>query len=144
MEEFRQKIKKSIKIYKAVIIGAILLWIVLLIVTKLNGITRATDFGDGFCVSVIIIMAINISQYSSALKSDEKLKKLYISETDERTRLIQERSYAVALSTTFCILGLSAMVTSFFYKPAFYTLVAVIIVIAAVQGGFQFYFSRKY
>lgn len=144
MEEFRQKIKKSIKIYKAVIIGAILLWIVLLIVTKLNGITRATDSGDGFCVSVIIIMAINISQYSSALKSDEKLKKLYISETDERTRLIQERSYAVALSTTLCILGLSAMVTSFFYKPAFYTLVAVIIVIAAVQGGFQFYFGRKY
>lgn len=144
MEEYRKKLKKSIKICRAVIVGMILLWIVLLIVTKANGITRASDFADSFCLSMVIIMAIIISQYSSALKNEEKLKKLYIKETDERSRLIEEKSYTAALSTTLCILGLSAMIASFFYKPAFYTLVAVIIVIAAVQGGFQLYYSRKY
>lgn len=144
MENFRKQLKKSIKIYRVVIIAAIILWLGLNISVKLNGKSRATDSSDGFCASVIVIMAINIVQYSAALKNDEKLKKLYIRETDERMRLIYEKSNSSSFMTAIIVLGLSAMVASFYSETVFYTLVAVILVIAFIQAGFSFYYRRKF
>ena len=107
MEDFRKQVKKTLNIYRAVLIAA---------------------FGTGVCASIITLMIVNVSRYSTALKNDEKLKKLYILETDERERLIYEKSNSSSFRAVIILLGLAA----------------IIIAIAFVQAAFKFYYRRKY
>lgn len=150
MEEFRKQVKRTLNIYRAVLIAAIVILIVLngIEITALLGEKTAADLGNGFgtgvCSSIITLMIINVCRYSAALKNDEKLKKLYILETDERERLIYEKSNSSSFRAVIILLGLAAMVASFFSKPIFYTIVAIIISIALIQAAFKFYYRRKY
>lgn len=150
MEEFRKQVQKTLNIYRAVLIAAIVILIVLNIIeiAAVSGEKNTNDlsngFGTGACGSIITLMIINIIRYSAALKNDEKLKKLYILETDERERLIYEKTNSSSFRAVIILLGLAAMVASFFSKPIFYTVVAIIVAIAFVQVAFKFYYRRKY
>ncbi len=150
MEEFRNQIRKTLNIYRAVLIAAIIILIVLNIaeITAMSGEKDTKDlsngFGTGMCASIITLMIINFCRYSAALKNDEKLKKLYILQTDERERLIYEKSNSSSFRAVIILLGFTAMIASFFSKTIFYTVVAIIIAIAFIQAAFRFYYRRKY
>ncbi len=150
MEDFRKQVKKTLNIYRAVLIAAIVILIVLNVIEIAAELGEkstndlSNGFGTGVCASIITLMIVNVSRYSIALKNDEKLKKLYILETDERERLIYEKSNSSSFRAVIILLGLAAMVASFFSKPIFYTIVAIIIAIAFVQAAFKFYYRRKY
>lgn len=150
MDDFRKQVKKTLNIYRAVLIAAVVIFAFLNIaeITALFGEESTNDlsngFGTGACASIITLMAIAIYRYNSALKNDEKLKKLYILETDERERLIYEKTNSASFRTVIILLGFAAMAASFFSKTVFYTIVAIIMVIAFVQAAFKFYYRRKY
>lgn len=150
MEDFRKQVRKTLNIYRAVLIAAIVILIVLNVIEIAAELGEkstndlSNGFGTGVCASIITLMIVNVSRYSTALKNDEKLKKLYIMETDERERLIYEKSNSSSFRAVIILLGLAAMVASFFSKPIFYTIVAIIIAIAFVQAAFKFYYRRKY
>ena len=143
MENFRKQAKRTLIIYIAVLIAAIALWSGFSAVEAAGGENNSSNFGTGFCAGVIAFMAINILRYSTALKNDEKLKKLYIAETDERGKLICEKSDVSAFKVILCIVVLSAMVASFYSDMVFYTLIAVMLTIIFVKEGFRFYYRRK-
>ncbi|MDE6710353.1 MAG: hypothetical protein K2J76_07675 [Oscillospiraceae bacterium] len=144
MENIRKQAKKTLKIYIAILIASILLFVVFNAVEAAGGANNSSTFGRGFCAGVIAFMAINILRYASALKNDEKLKKLYISATDEREKLICEKSDVSAFKVILCIVVLSAMVASFYSDMVFYTLIAVMLTIIFVKAGFRFYYRRKF
>lgn len=150
MEDFRKQVRKTLNIYRAVLIAAIVILIVLNVIEIAAELGEkstndlSNGFGTGVCASIITLMIVNVSRYSTALKNDEKLKKLYILETDERERLIYEKSNSSSFRAVIILLGLAAMVASFFSKPIFYTIVAIIMAIAFVQAAFKFYYRRKY
>lgn len=144
MENFRKQAKRTLKIYIAVLITAIALWVFFTVLRIAGGEENSSNFGTGACGGIITLMALNIARYSAALKDDEKLKKLYIAETDERARLIYEKTNSASFRTAIIVLGLSAMVASFYSETVFYTLVAVIMVIAFIQAIFSFYYRRKF
>lgn len=144
MEEFRKQAKKTLNFYIAMLTAAIVLWGVFSAVEIAGGENNSSNFGSGFCAGAIAFMAVNILRYSTALKSDEKLKRLYISATDEREKLICEKSDSSSFKAILCILVLSAMVASFFSDTVFYTLIAAMMVVIFVKAGFRFYYRRKY
>lgn len=150
MEDFRKQVQKTLNIYRAVLIAAIIVLAVLntIEITALFGEESTNDlsngFGTGACASIITFMIICVCRYSAALKNDEKLKKLYILETDERERLIYEKTNSASFRTVIILLGFAAMAASFFSRTIFYTIVAIIMVIAFVQAVFKFYYRRKY
>lgn len=144
MEEFRKQARKAFKIYTAVLITAIVLWVVFTVLEIGGGENNSSNFRSGVCAGITTIMAINTVRYSAALKNDEKLKKLYIAETDERTRLIYEKTNSSSFRALVIVLGLSAMVSSFYSDTVFYTLIAVIFVITFIQAIFSFYYRRKF
>ena len=143
MKNFRKQAKITLKIYIAVLAASILLFVVFNAVEAAGGANNSSTFGRGFCAGVIAFMAINILRYAAALKNDEKLKKLYISATDEREKLICEKSDSSAFKTILCIVVLSAMVASFYSDMVFYTLIAVMLTILLVKEGFSFYYRKK-
>lgn len=144
MENFRKQAKRTLIIYIAVLAVAIVLWVVFTVFDIAGGENNSSNFREGACAGVTALMALNAARYSAALKNDEKLKKLYIAETDERTRLIYEKSNSASFRTVVIVLGLSTMVASFYSETVFYTLIAVIFVIVFIQVGFNFYYRRKF
>lgn len=151
MDEFRSRVKKILNIYRAVLITAIVIFAALNIF-EITGIleseTVESDIGNGFgtgiCTAIIFFMAISIYKCSSALKNEDKLKKLYIAETDERERLIYEKTNSSSFRTIIILLGLSEMIASFLSKTVFNTIFVIIIAIAFIQVAFKFYYRRKY
>lgn len=143
MEDFRKQAKRTLIIYIAVLVIAIVLWVVFS-VFDIAGEESSSDFRTGACSGITGLMVINIVRYAAALKSDEELKKLYIASTDERARLIYEKSNSASFRTALIVLGLSSIVASFYSETVFYTLIAVIFVIIFIQVIFNFYYRRKY
>ncbi len=144
MEEFRKKAKRTIKICWTVIIAAVVLWMVLLITVAAIDVPDTDIDSIGGLGGFIAVMAVNIAQYSAALKDDKKLKKLYIDETDERTRLIREKSDSLTFNLIIGILAASVFISSFFSRTVFYTIGAVLLVVALIKGGCQLYYNKKY
>lgn len=147
MEEFRKKAKTASKIYIAVLIAAVLLTVVFKVMEHndtRDEYTLSSGFGSGFCAGMIFFAALKTAEYSSALKDDEKLKKLYIRETDERERLIFEKSRSSSSRMFMVTMGLSAIPASYFSEAVFYTLLSGIAVLALMQTAFDFYYRRKY
>ncbi|MDE6710354.1 MAG: hypothetical protein K2J76_07680 [Oscillospiraceae bacterium] len=144
MENFRKQAKRTLKIYIFVLAVAIVLWVVFTVLEIAGGENNSSNFRNGACAGIATLMALNIVRYSAALKDDEKLKKLYIAETDERTRLIYEKSNSSSFRTLIIVLGLSTIVSSFYSDTVFYTLIAVIFVIIFIQAIYSFYYRRKY
>ena len=144
MENIRKQAKKTLIIYIAVLIASIVLWVFFNVVEIRGGENNSSNFGRVFCVGEIAFMAVNIARYSAALKSDEKLKRLYISVTDEREKLICEKSDSSSFKAILCIIVLSAMVASFYSDTVFYTLIGVMMTIIFVKAGFRFYYRRKF
>lgn len=144
MENFRKQVKKTLIIYIAVLAAAIVLWVGFNIVEAVGGVNNSSDFGMGFCAGAIVFMAVNILRYSAALKNDEKLKRLYIAATDEREKLICEKSDSSSFKTILCIIIISAMAASFYSDTVFYTLIAVMMTVIFVKAGFRFYYRRKF
>lgn len=149
MEEFRKQAQKAVKIYRAILITAVVILVVLNVIEIVCEISNINEglgsgFGTGACASIITFMAISLGRYSAALKDDEKLKKLCIAQTDERERLIYEKTNSSSFRAIIILLGFAAMVASFFSKPIFYTIVAIIVAIAFIQVAFKFYYRRKY
>ncbi len=144
MENFRKQAKKALIIYIAVLTAAIVLWVGFSVLEAAGGENNSSNFGSGFCMGAIFFMAVNIARYSAALKDDEKLKRLYISATDEREKLICEKSDSSSFKTILCIIVLAAMVASFYSDTVFYTLIAVMLTIMFIKAGFRFYYRRKF
>lgn len=143
MEDFRKQAKKTLAGYIAVLAAAVVLWGVFGALEAAVGENNSSNFGTGFCAGAIAFMAINILRYATALRNDEKLKKLYTSETDGRGKLICEKSDVSAFKAILCIVVLAAMGASFFSDTVFYTLVAVMLTLIFVKEGFRFYYRRK-
>ena len=144
MENIRKQAKKTLKIYIAILIVSVLLLVVFNFIETAGGANNSSTFGKGFCAGEIAFIAVNILRYTMALKNDEKLKKLYISVTDEREKLICEKSDVSAFKAILCIVVLSAMVASFYSDMVFYTLIVVMITIILVKEVCRFYYRRKY
>lgn len=147
MEEFRKKAKTARKIYIAVLIAAAVLAMFFNVLERFDardGQSMSKGFSDGFCAGMVVFMSLKTAEYTSALKDDEKLKKLYIRETDERTRLICEKSNSAALRTFMVVLGLSAIPASYLSETVFYTLLAALFVLMFIKVIFDFYYRRKF
>ena len=143
MDNFRKQAKKTLAGYIAALAAAIAMWGIFSAVEIFGVENNSSNFGTGFCAGAIAFMAINILRYSVALKNDEKLKKLYISETDDMVKLICEKSDVSAFRAILCIVVLAAMGASFFSDTVFYTLIAIMLTLIFVKEGFRFYYRIK-
>ena len=143
MENFKKQIFKKLVVC---IIFAVLTATVYIAVYVL--FSEKTMFSAGFSTGLfaawITIIIANAVRYCSTLKDPEKLKKLYIAETDERTRLIHEKTASGSFTASVFILGLTTLIASFFSETITYVLAGVIGVMAIVKVSFKFYYDRKY
>ncbi len=142
MENF----KKKLMVRKSILQGYFGLIVVL--IACLNTFTsHSENFQIGFIVGVAlgteILAAKFIAKYSAALKSQEKLKELYISENDERCKYIEAQIGSLGLNVVIAILALATIVSGFFSQTIFFSLLGAVLCSTLVKAFFKIYFRNK-
>lgn len=105
-------------------------------------------FSIGFSVGILIaalgFLVKEIIECEKALKSENKLRKLYIKETDERVKLIREKIGGKGLDLLFFVIVLAAAISSFWNTMVSITLIAVTGCIAIIKLALKAYYWKKY
>lgn len=116
--------------------------------SSVSGAAETSDFTSGFrtgfCSGIIGFAVIKAIFCAAALKNEQKLKAMYIRETDERTALILQKTASSSFCVTIMALAVASVAASFFSMTVLYTLIAIIFFIVFVRMIFQFYYTRKY
>lgn len=106
-----------------------------------------SDAIHGFQVGVVLglqmVMLVFMAKYSKALKDDNELKKLYIEENDERTKLISYKTGRVGFCVILGGIGMATVISGFFNTVVFITLLTVLVFTVIVQGVLYMYYKRN-
>lgn len=140
MQLFRQKIKTRLTF------GGLYCALVLVLVGILRtfGLEENNlDFTIGFAAGIEAIVIYYMMQSIAALKSEEKLKKLYIEENDERNKLIKEKVGGSVINFVLLSLSLAMLISGFFNKIVFFTLLATVLYITVVMLVLKIYYNKK-
>lgn len=100
-------------------------------------------FTSGFFVGVQAVMIYFMYQYIAALKNEEKLKALYIAETDERNKYIAAQIGGTGIDIILCGLALAMVVSGFLNRTVFLSLLAALLFCALVKGCLKIYYNKK-
>ena len=143
MEKFRKQIKIKLFMY---IVFAVLMPAAYIAVSFIypDNDTFSAGYSAGFCSGFTLVSLVFAVKYAVVLRDPEKLKKLYVLETDERSRLIREKTASGSFVITVFILGFATVIATFFSDTVVCVLAAVIGVMAAVKMSLKFYYDRKY
>jgi hypothetical protein len=82
--------------------------------------------------------------YSKAIKQPEQLRILYIKENDERRQFINTQIGHYGFHIVFLGLVFATVISGYFNKIVFMTLLCVVAFVGIVKGSLKFYFWRKY
>lgn len=149
MENFRKVLKKrlslmvSFNVVAAAFIGLIGAYGNMTAISNDNIAEMIHGFQVGIFLGLQIVMLLYISKYRNALRDEEKLKRLYIEEHDERTKLIKEKIGGVGFNFTLGAIGTATIVSGFLSEVVFLTLLGVLLFTVFVKGFLKLYYRNK-
>jgi hypothetical protein len=113
--------------------GLFLLIVGLILVAALrerfNIPAHAIGFTAGFVSSLSVCLVIYIVRNVRALRSEEKLRKMFIAETDERSVMLLEKSLYITVCLLVFIVSAAALVAVFINVTVAITLVSVLVLL---------------
>lgn len=143
MEKFRKQIKIKLVMYIAFAVLMTAVYVAVRFIYP-DSDTFSAGYGYGFCSGFTLVSVVFAVKYAVVLKDAEKLKKLFVLETDERSLLIREKTASGSFVITVFILGFATVIATFFSDTVVCVLAAVIGVMAVVKMSLKFYYDRKY
>lgn len=152
MEKTLETYKKTLA-QRQVIVGCGLIFIsvcVLVINYFFGGIVgdHVPDFIHGFQLGLFtgleLLMVFYVVKLIRAQKNDDRLRKMYISEHDERSASIRLHTFATSGVVSLVLIAFAAIVAGFFDEKICLTLIVVLIVEAYIKLPFKIYYSKKY
>lgn len=146
MEDYRKKLRKRNWILLAALMTLATLLTAMLLLRH-QYLTRMPDFFQGYAVGAFAgaIGSLSLLLFSTvyAMRKPERLKKLYIQETDERTVLIHQKTFTYGLAILIFALVIGVIVACFFNETVFFTLLVIIFLLMFILLGTKTYFDKK-
>lgn len=140
MEIFKQKLRNRL-IFAGIYCAIILILIFVAGYIGLND--SATSFALGFGVGIEAVMIFFIVKCIIALKSEDKLKKLYIEEHDERQKHLNAMVGGAGINISILFLALAMLISNYFNQTVFLTLLAVIMFVILLKLTLKIYYNKK-
>ncbi len=113
-----------------------------------TGGERVSDFISGFrlgvCLGVEFVAVLYIIKSGMALRDEEKLKRLYIKETDERIQMIRSKAGSSGMFVAMGGLMLGAIVAGYFNNVVSLTLIGASVFVSLVMVLLKVYYLKKY
>ncbi len=142
MEKFRKKVEKRLKIDTMICACSLALYFALIFLTK-----GASDFAQGVSMGVFIgmefVAVYNLARTYATLHNEEKLKEMYIKETDERNIAIQKETSQKGSTISMAGTAMAAIAAGFFDEKICFTLVAALLFSALVTIIVNAYYNKK-
>jgi len=148
MEKYRNSLKKRLIFMclgTALFAAANVLMLVFLDISgdeHRRGFIIGFQMGLGCCALGFLISFI--IKYSSAMRSDEKLKKMQIDESDERKQLIYQKSGSSGMNFAMFGLAAASIAAGYFDFTVFITLICACFFVSLTRASLKIYYRRKY
>jgi hypothetical protein len=97
----------------------------------------------GLMCGTILIGVYILAIYIRALRNDDLLQKLFISETDERNILIRSKTGGMAINIIMAALVLATIVSGVFSEIVYFTLLMTLLFVAIIKGALKLYYRSK-
>ena len=138
-QTFRKKLQRK------VIVGRILIFIIL-IGLAWSHFHSLDDLQEGVMVGILLGISLMVLRYNLALSREENFEKLYIQVTDERNRMIDEKTrtllFNILLLLVACLSVLSMIFPIILSLNQFLTLT--IILVLGLYYLLRFILSKRY
>ena len=138
-QEFRKKIQRK------VIVGRILIFIILIGLVW-SHFHSLDDLQEGVMVGILLGISLMVLRYNLALSREENFEKLYIQVTDERNRMIDEKTrtllFNILLLPVACLSVMSMIFPIILSLNQFLTLT--IILVLGLYYLLRFLLSKRY
>lgn len=110
--------------------------------------SNETDFVRGFQLGVFIgiqlLLLKTMTKTRTTLKNPQDLRSMYIKESDERTRLITDKSNTATLQFGCVAIGLVSVIAGFFSPVIAVTLACTLLCIALLRLGLKRYYQNQF
>ena len=151
MDEYRKQLKKRL-VVSGILMGAMILFVAtagtIWYRMSLTSQEHLSDFMHGVPTGMApafgVLGVVYYIKVLMALKNEDKLRALYIKEHDERTLMIESKSFSLGFGITLYALVLGTMVAAFFNTVVALTLFCVIAFMAFLKLGLRLWYSKKY
>ena len=101
-------------------------------------------FISGASLGILALLLFGLIRNLLALRDENKLKKLYIKESDERQAQICTLAMSAAMRASLVLWLVAVIVAGYFSVTVSLTLLASLFAVSLVTIGFKLYFMRKY
>lgn len=101
-------------------------------------------FQTGVFMTLVFMMVFFGVRNGIAISNPERLKKLYISETDERTLFIRQKSGSTGMNVIIYGLIVGAIVTGCINYTVFLTLLGACLFVVTVRVFLKIYYRNKF
>jgi hypothetical protein len=140
MEDFKRKLRS--RITYGIAYGLLVLLVMCIAwITEIED--HATSFALGFSCGILLVVIAYILKCRSALKSEDKLRALYIEETDERQKHIGERVGATGINISIAVFSLAMLISNYYSPIVFFTLLAVTLFIVLLKSMLILYYAKR-
>jgi hypothetical protein len=147
MENFRNEMRKKVLMYQY-ISGFTGLCIIFLEVFNRSNPLNMSDFSRGIQLGIFVGIALAtlyyIGKLKNTLKNEDKLKKLYIEENDERRRLIQEKTGKTTTLIVSFSIPIAIIVAGFYNVVVLITLLVTLLFLFIITVFVKYYYNNKY
>lgn len=146
LTKYRNEIKDRIKIGAGIIVLVVILFVV---IKNIQGnLTNIESFSRGYIDGVLaaigfIGLGIMIMNYRM-LRDEEKLKKSYVKENDEREIFVNSKAYAISYRVMLVVLLIASVVASFISIEVLFLLLGLIVISCSMLIASLFYYDKKY
>jgi hypothetical protein len=140
LEDFKRKLRRRITYGIAY---CLLVLVIVVTAMKMRIEDHATSFALGFGCGMLIVALAYTIKYLGALKNEAKLRALYIEETDERSRHINERVGATGINVAIAVFSLAMLISNYVDPTVFMTMLAVTLFTVLLKSLLGIYFARR-
>jgi len=147
MEKYKEIIRKRIRrvIIVTLLVASLVLCMHFFVMKSVDGANgNLFSFLEGGVVGLDLVAMFYMLQYRKALEDDEKLKKMYNEEHDERTALIKQKAGFPVFTSAAVMLIVGGVVAGYINSTVSYTMAACGIFIILYQLVLKVYFLKKY
>lgn len=143
MEEFKKRLRLKMILFAAEAIASLTVYIVFSAI-KYDGRSFSSGFISGFCAVTVLFSVLQAVQIGKAAKNSDKLQKMYIEYTDERSRFIREKVSSGSFYVCIFALVPAMIASAFLSKTVLLVLIGVLCFMALVNICFELYYKKKY
>lgn len=142
MEEFRKKVEGRLRFYSVFCACSFAFYLGLQFLTE-GASEFAQGLTSGLWCGLECVAICNLVRLYATMRNEEKLREMYIKETDERNAAIGKETSQTGGMISSAGIALAAITAGFFSKTVCITLTCALIFTALVMIGVRAYYNKK-